>query len=493
MRFEEQRRWERPFPVRYLVVGEDKEDGTPLLLGRCAAPPPVVIHCTGTEGLDEAYFRSARSLGLLATSHGPVRLVHHVFDATNDEVRHLRLLEVSGEFPENAEAGKVSRRALSVNDWDISDQWDALFTYTPREDAVPWAEAGRGFGRRHAMWAQKMGNTPEQWEDAFAVEEAGAAAAVADGASTGIYCRVWADQLCKRFLSERPDVRDPAALNKWVNGLRSEWRAAIDYGNLNWSKKAKVDQVGAAATLLGLELGPADEGGGRPWRAFAVGDACLFWVRDDRSLASFPVVAADQFGSAPLLVRSSPGFKTLAVAAAGTCLPGDRFLLATDAVAARLFKSMAGGPGPEWGRFETISEGEWREELDTLRTANDMVNDDCTLVVLKVRDGVEEPAEVESPAEETELVAPTKTRDGGVGAPVEESAPAQGPTAADPEQPSREEVKEADRGGHLDEPVSHQEQGADTPRPPEEPSPPAEHESSTEHQDGFPQPTDPRP
>ncbi|MDR3032203.1 MAG: hypothetical protein LBV78_03700, partial [Kitasatospora sp.] len=42
------REWERPFPVRYLIVGED-EDGGELLLGRCAAveglftdpaPPP---------------------------------------------------------------------------------------------------------------------------------------------------------------------------------------------------------------------------------------------------------------------------------------------------------------------------------------------------------------------------------------------------------------------------------------------------------------------
>src|SRR5207249_4689380 len=114
----------------------------------------------------------------------------------------------------------------------------------------------------------------------------------------------------------------PVSLNKWVNGLRTEWRTAINYDNLNWSKKAKVDQVGAAATLLTLETGPADEQGWRLWRACAVGDASLFWVRDGRLLATFPVVAADQFGSAPLLVRSSPGFKTLAVAAAGACRPG---------------------------------------------------------------------------------------------------------------------------------------------------------------------------
>jgi hypothetical protein len=355
------------------------------LTGRYASRPPGVVHCTGTDGLDDAYFRVARSLGLRATGHGPARLLHYAFDATNDEVRHLRLLEVSSEVPENAEAGRPARRGLFLNDWDIGDPWDALFTYSRREDGAAWAEAGAGLQLGKAMWTQKMGNSPDQWEDAFAVDEANGVAAIADGASTGIYCRTWAEQLSRRLLADRPDARDPASLNKWVSGLRREWRDAINYDNLNWSKQAKVDQVGAAATLLSLELGPPDEGGSRPWRACAVGDACLFWLRGGRLLASFPVVAADQFGSAPLLVRSNPGYKTLALHAAGECEPGDRFVLATDAVASRLLKSAATGPGPDWERFEHITEDEWRAELDSLRSANDMVNDDCTLVVLQVR------------------------------------------------------------------------------------------------------------
>jgi hypothetical protein len=87
-------------------------------------------------------------------------------------------------------------------------------------------------------------------------------------------------------------------------------------------------------------------------------------------------------------VRSNPGFKTLALAAAGVCRPGDRFFLATDAVAARLFKSAALGPGPEWERLESLDMETWRTELDALRKANDMVNDDCTLVALRVAGGV---------------------------------------------------------------------------------------------------------
>jgi hypothetical protein len=217
---------------------------------------------------------------------------------------------------------------------------------------------------------------------------------VADGASSGIYCRIWADQLSKRFITDRPDPRDWLAFGKWIHGLRGEWRTAINYPTLNWAKQRKVDEVGAAATFLALEVGPVDAVGNRPWRACAVGDASLFWVRNGQLQASFPVVAYDQFGSAPLLIRSNPGFKTLALIASGVCQPGDRFLLATDAVAARLLKSAASGPGPDWERFETIEEEEWRKELDGLRKAHDMVNDDCTLVALQVAAGGSSSAEV---------------------------------------------------------------------------------------------------
>lgn len=366
------------------------------LTGRYAARPPVVVHVTDGEGLDEHYKRVARSLGLLATGYGPTRLLHVGLAAgvepalcglSTDALSEpwAALAELSAELPPEAE-GRPTRRAVSVNDWALADAWSALFDMTWAEDAVAWAEPDAGGFEPDArgMWAQKMGNTPEQWEDAYATEPAAGIAAIADGASTGIYCRTWADQLSRRFLTDRPDVRDPVALGKWVHGLRSEWRAAIDYEKLNWSKKAKVDDVGAAATLLALEVGPANGDGIRPWRACAVGDASLFWVRDGELLGTFPVVAANQFGSAPLLVRSNPGYKTLALSAAGTCRPGDRFFLATDAVAARLFKSAASGPGPEWARFETIAEDDWRAELDVLRRANDMVNDDCTLVALRV-------------------------------------------------------------------------------------------------------------
>lgn len=412
------------------------------LTGRFAARPPVVIHCTGADGLDEPYFRAARSLNLLASACGPVRLMHYLFaPAEPDAAGRAQLDEVSAELPANPDTDRPARRALFVNEWDILDQYDALFAFAPRDGAPP---RGPGAIARHrAMWAQKMGNTPEQWEDAHTTDAPNGAAAIADGASSGIYCRTWADQLCRAFLSARPDTRDPAILNKWVNGLRTEWRAAINYATLNWSKQAKVDQVGAAATLLGLEIGTTGATGMRAWRACAVGDASLFHIRGGKLLATFPVTADDQFGSAPLLVRSSPGFRTTALAAEGTCAAGDRFVLATDAVAARLFKSIAQGAEPDWDRFETIDEDDWRAELDVLRRANDMVNDDCTLVVLVVAGTAAatiadmDPIPDAEPAPEPEPDAP----------PARDDAVAELNLDAQPEPPPADDPPAATEGG----------------------------------------------
>jgi hypothetical protein len=296
------------------------------------------------------------------TAHGPARLLHIDFAASDP----------------SPEAGEDSR-------WSIAELWNALFEFSPSAE-IDWTsgDAGRFSPTIRQLWTQKMGNSPEEWEDACAADAARGLAVVADGASSGIYCRLWADQLTRSFIAERPDVYDAIALENWVHELRCDWRAAINYPALSWTKQRKVDETGAAATMLGLEVGPLDGDGKRPWRAWAIGDASLFWVRDGELLATFPVVSAGQLGSTPLLVRSNPGYRTLTLAAGGVCCLGDRFLLATDAIAARLFRSLESTPGPDWSEFETIDADVWRKDLESLRAANQMVNDDCTLVVLRV-------------------------------------------------------------------------------------------------------------
>jgi hypothetical protein len=238
--------------------------------------------------------------------------------------------------------------------------------------------------RARGLWAAKMGNSDAEWEDAFAINEASGVVCVSDGAGEGIFAKIWARQLVDRFVSERPDLTDTDATATWVRSCRVAWNKQIDYPNLRWSQQSKVDSTGAAATLLGLRVWPTP---GRPgeyeWESAAVGDSCLFRLLGNEILATFPLVSSRQFALGPGLVRSKTEFPAKPVFARGTCRAGDAFVLATDAVAQVLFEAIEAGP-VDWARFETIDQDEWRGQIDEMRRAQRIVNDDCTLVFVRV-------------------------------------------------------------------------------------------------------------
>jgi hypothetical protein len=339
------------------------------LADRYVARAPVVIHCTDGEGLDVDYVQTALSLELLATSNGQARLVHCGWTSPTDAAPWEMILPVSAPL---ANGG----RALTVNEWPLPMVWDLVFDNVDDEPREVKRPSTKAFAVARTFWCPKLGNSPTEWEDAFAVDSETGTATICDGASEGIFCRVWADLLARRATAERPDFSDGETFAKWVASCRTGWREAIQYPNLRWSQQHRVDSVGAATTMLNFRVGEPDGTGVRPWRAAAVGDACLFWIRDGRLLATFPVAARDQFGSAPSLIRSDPAYEAGTVIAEGNCQAEDKFLLATDAVAARLFAER------DWRRYEQLPESEWLAEMDSARQSGEMVNDDWTLIVL---------------------------------------------------------------------------------------------------------------
>jgi hypothetical protein len=239
------------------------------------------------------------------------------------------------------------------------------------------------------LWLVKRGNAPEEWEDFADADAAHGVAAVSDGASEGIFAGLWARLLVQSYLKDRPDLERADALAAWLRQSRTEWGRTIDYPALRWSQQNKVDRTGAAATFLALRI---DLDGGRAadgsvgWRAWAVGDSCLFWVRGGRLLASFPLVHSAQFAVGPALLRSKAGDPPpVPLVAAGRCLAGDLFVLATDAVAQRLLQDEEEGPTPDWDGLEGMEEARWRERIEALRDARTIVNDDCTLLLVRVQ------------------------------------------------------------------------------------------------------------
>jgi len=389
------------------------------LAGRPDARPPVVVHCTDGAGVGEEYERVAASLGMLRAAGDPPRLVHWAVAAEEggppaEAWKLLRRLSarVAVAGPDGGEP--VARPAMGVNECPLAETWAALFD--PPAAAEPDPAAGT-FEVVRALTTPKHGNSDAEWEDGYAIEPDAGAAAVTDGASEGIFCRIWAGILARRFVADPPNFSDPVAVAKWVGGCRAAWRQDINYAGLRSTQQNKVSETGAAATLVGLRIGAVGPDGSAGWRATAVGDACLYWVRDGRLVGTFPLAAHGHLDSTPALLRTKPGPPAGPLAGGGTCRPGDLFLLATDAVAGALFRAAAEGP-VEWARYAALDDEPWRAEVADLRAAGRMVNDDCTLVVLRVTAGrpAGPPADEPSPDEPS-------TADARDGAATPESAP----------------------------------------------------------------------
>ncbi|MCX4693956.1 hypothetical protein [Streptomyces sp. NBC_01408] len=210
--------------------------------------------------------------------------------------------------------------------------------------------------------APKHGSTEAECEDAVAVLPACThvdmvreplTAGICDGATESVLAKDWARLLSGAAATEamdRPGVLagGPAfeeftarAVARWEPWLEEYTRTRADEGRpLKWYEQAKLAS-GAFATLLVVRVDPeppTGPGSAWHWQAAALGDSCLFHLRDDRLLSSFPVQRPEDFDTTPDLF-SSRNHDTVLLEertrfADGKALPGDRLLLMTDALAA---------------------------------------------------------------------------------------------------------------------------------------------------------------
>ena len=294
----------------------------------------------------------------------------------------------------------------------------------PAPDAEPVAEtpvaepAGPPRFELRALWTPKRGNVEKEWEDGFAAEPANGVLAVADGASDGIFTKVWVELLLKSFLEAPVPLDDLAVVEPWIQQQRRTWFEAIRYPEQRWSIQMKIDRSCGASTFLGFRLDPVTDEVDAPaaaigWMAWVVGDVCLFHIRDGQMIASFPISGSAEFGITPQLYQSKAMRPTPPAAATrGELLPGDRIVFATDAMAQRLLAEVESGTPPVWDRFWDVNLETWRQEIEALRDRNAIVNDDCTLLVLRLptpvadAPGESEPERFsEPPADETSVAA----------------------------------------------------------------------------------------
>ena len=213
--------------------------------------------------------------------------------------------------------------------------------------------------------------------------------AVSDGASESAFARQWAITLADAFVDDPLDLSSLTgdSLEEWLEPRQAKWRAGVPWDRIPWHGESKT-RAGAFATLLGLTIETAqDSSQDLSWRAVAVGDTCLFMVRDDRLCLSFPMEDIAQFGNNPALVCSNPAnvgdLWGVVRQHSGECASGDLLILATDALACWFLAQSATGAKP-WKTLLALDLSEWGTWVGEQRSAGSMRNDDSTLVIIEV-------------------------------------------------------------------------------------------------------------
>lgn len=233
---------------------------------------------------------------------------------------------------------------------------------------------------------QKAGNAIAECEDIWDWETRNPMVSIAlsDGATESSFAREWARELVNAFVHRQlpwQDVYIRAAT--WLLPLQTTWQQWLANQDLSWFAKRKAAE-GAFATFVSLEVF-AD----LSWKALAVGDSCLFVVRDRNLLKSFPLQSSQEFNNCPRLIGTNVKAANINILQIhGFAKFGDQFYLATDAIACWIFKQIEANQDP-WLKLEQISTQDvFANWVTELRDRHEIANDDTTLLCLKIQDAI---------------------------------------------------------------------------------------------------------
>jgi hypothetical protein len=225
-----------------------------------------------------------------------------------------------------------------------------------------------------AFGCPKEGHSWEEIEDAFAADPGAGRFAVADGVAESAFAGTWAKLLTEIF------VRSRDQLSIWLPSAQQAWQVQCQRPHMPWYVEEKFVE-GAHATFIGLCFrGP------RTWHASAVGDCCLFHVREGGLRQAFPVRQSQDFGSCPPSLRSrsngdEKGTKYLHLW--GRWHQGDLILLATDALGEWFLRQFEERREP-WNECRQIkTQQQFAGWVRQRREAKEIRNDDTTLMVIE--------------------------------------------------------------------------------------------------------------
>ncbi|MDO8446254.1 MAG: hypothetical protein Q7T53_09155 [Deltaproteobacteria bacterium] len=235
---------------------------------------------------------------------------------------------------------------------------------------------------------QKNGNTLDEYEDAYSCEKP--FFSVADGATESSFSKEWAKLLVTGFSNNKgaikKDLKD--ILNLVISNAQAEWCEMLKTKTILWHAEEKVKR-GAHAAFIGLRL-INDYTLFRKkmkWESISVGDSCLFVIRNDALIESFPIKKSSDFNSSPFLMSSVGKNDDIEMEiSSGDLKGGDCIYLLTDAIAQWFLGAHENNKLP-WKMMNDIkNKEEFQLFIDGLRSAHAIKNDDVTVMNIVIPD-----------------------------------------------------------------------------------------------------------
>jgi hypothetical protein len=262
------------------------------------------------------------------------------------------------------------------------------------------------------FWLQKAGEPASAYEDRFFPykypygikphnQKNIKRFAIADGASTAYLSGLWATALVEGFGCYEGEITDinffdliqTVILNEnWTPRLADYIQKRVDGGKpLSWYDEVAL-QKGADSTLLEISFSFDENELKDKFSALAIGDSCLFQIRDDDLFTKFPLNSSADFDNSPSLISSDPKrnvnlHEKIEYRNNQSVISGDKIFLMTDALASWFFQEREKG-GKPWEIIGEIvvDESGFMDWIEQLRENNLLRNDDVTLMILNIQE-----------------------------------------------------------------------------------------------------------
>lgn len=145
----------------------------------------------------------------------------------------------------------------------------------------------------------KWGNSLEECEDAFQYKSVKnlLKVSLADGATESSFAKEWAYILTENLVKIK--VFSIESIISELPKLRSQWWEEVNKAPLPWYAEEKL-RKGAFSTFLNLQI----EIKKQVYHCMAIGDCCLFQIKNDEMFFSFPILDSKEFSNHPFLLST---------------------------------------------------------------------------------------------------------------------------------------------------------------------------------------------